>query len=63
MNAFELYRRMADLSQKEAAKALGVHQTAVSQWETGQMLPRASRLPEVAKLYKTTVAKLLGKEE
>lgn len=60
MNAFELYRRMAGLSQAEAAAQIGVNQSAISQWENGKTEPRASLLPRIAEVYKTSVDKLLG---
>lgn len=33
------------------------------QWETGITAPRASRLPEIARLYKCDVNELLFKEK
>ncbi len=63
MNNYELYRRLAGLSQTEAAKELGVQQSAVSQWENGLTNPRSALLPTVAKLYGTTVSALLGAKE
>jgi transcriptional regulator with XRE-family HTH domain len=46
----------------EAAKALGVSDAAVCQWEKGETMPSGKRLPEIAKLYKCTVDKLLKED-
>lgn len=53
----------ADLSQKDAAERLGVSTMTLYQWETGITAPRASRLPEIARLYKCDVNELLFKEK
>lgn len=36
------------MTQAELAEKIGVDQTAVSQWETGQTNPKAALLPRVA---------------
>lgn len=53
-------RKAAGLSQVEAARRLGVTQGALSQWESGTSLPRADKLPEIARLYGCTVDELFG---
>lgn len=55
-------RKKAGLTQMEVAKALGVSDAAVCQWEKGETMPSGKRLPEIAKLYKCTVDKLLKEE-
>ncbi len=55
-------RKKAGLTQMEAAKALGVSDAAVCQWEKGETMPSGKRLPEIAKLYKCTVDKLLKED-
>lgn len=52
-------RKKAGISQREAAKKIGVSDVAVCQWETGKTAPRASMLPKIAKLYGTTIDDLL----
>lgn len=55
-------RKKAGLTQAEVAKALGVSDAAVCQWEKGETMPNGKRLPEIAKLYKCTVDKLLRED-
>ena len=61
--SFRRCRRIADITQKEAAAALGVHPSAVAQWETGKTRPRAALLPKIAELYGCTVDELLKPDE
>ena len=60
--SFKYQRKKAGLTQMEAAKSLGVSDAAVAQWETGETMPNAKRLPEIAKLYGCTVDELLKEE-
>lgn len=60
--AFAQARQKAGLSQSQVAKELGVDQSAVSRWETGENMPRAATLVLMAKLYGCTVDDLLRKE-
>ena len=55
---FKQARINAGLSVRQVMKALDVSDAAVYQWETGVFLPSAKRLPEIAKLYGTTVDEL-----
>ncbi len=65
MNSIKRHREAAGMLQEEVAGRLGVHQTAVSQWEVGNTLPRAATLKKLAELYGCTVDELLkgGEEE
>jgi len=47
-------------TQKEVARLLGVKTAAVSKWENGLALPRADKLPKIAKLYGCTIEELLA---
>lgn len=40
-----------DLSQKEAADALGISNKTLCAWESGKAYPRASVIPAICKLY------------
>lgn len=62
---FKKYRKRAGLSQREVGAKLGVSDSAVCLWEkeTGGSVPRASMLPEIARLYGCTVDELLAPEE
>jgi transcriptional regulator with XRE-family HTH domain len=61
--SFKRCRLVAGLTQKQAADALGVDQSAVSLWDRGITRPRAALLPKVAKLYGCTVDELLAPDE
>ena len=61
--SFKNCRLVAGLTQKQAADKLGVDQSAVSLWDRGITRPRASMLPEIAKLYGCTVDALLAQDE
>lgn len=61
--SFRTARLAAGLSVQEVVAKLKVSDAAVYMWETGQLHPRASRLPEIAKLYGVTVDELLREEE
>lgn len=52
-------REKLGLTQIEVAKALSIRQSAVAAWETGQSLPRAEKLLQLAKLFGCTVDELL----
>lgn len=57
------YRGICGLTQKELAKKLGVHQTAVAQWENGRTNPNFHRLPSICSILHCTVAELLDDEQ
>jgi len=63
MERIKVLRKDAGLSQKELAEALGVHQTAVSQWEHGRTMPDIGLLPALAELFKVSVDYLLGRSD
>lgn len=60
--SFVQARQKAGLSQSQVAKELGVDQSAVCRWETGENMPRAAMLVLMAKLYGCTVDDILRKE-
>lgn len=55
-------RKNAGFSQHEAARRLGVDQSAVSFWESGKKLPRASMLVKLADLYCCSIDQLMGRD-
>lgn len=59
----KIRRAALNLSQAELANALGVTQAAVSAWETGQKLPRASQLPALASVLHCTIDDLYAGTE
>ena len=50
------------MSQSELAEIMGVTQSAVSHWETGETMPTAGQLPKLAEVLKTTVSTLFGEK-
>nr|DAE52934.1 MAG TPA: helix-turn-helix domain protein [Bacteriophage sp.] len=61
--SFRSARHKAGFSVQQVADALKISDVAVYYWETGQLAPRASRLPEIATLYGCTVDELLKPDE
>ena len=53
-------RNKQHLTQNEIAISLGVSQNTISQWKTGERLPRADKLPLLAKILDCTVDDLLA---
>jgi transcriptional regulator with XRE-family HTH domain len=62
MTAIRTKRISAGFSQEEVARRLDVTQGAVSQWEDGSCMPRADKLPELAKIFCCSVDELLKEE-
>ena len=56
-------RKNRRLSQKQLADMLGVHQTAVSQWENGTTQPCASRIPKLLKALDCKIEDIYREEE
>ena len=51
------------MTQVELAKALGVNQSAVTQWESGLTYPRLDKLQAMAAMFKCSIDELVRKEE
>lgn len=51
-------REAAGLTQKQASEKIGVGQSAVSMWETGDSNPRAEMLPIIAAAYNCQIGEL-----
>ena len=60
---FKVLREKANLTQAQIAEALNIGQSTVSMWESGENLPRADKLPQLARLLNCTVDALLGDGE
>ena len=56
-------RKTANLTQQQAADALGVKRSTVAMWETGGNMPRAALLPRIAVAYQCSIADLFANEE
>ena len=62
MNIKEL-RRREGLSQIKLAELIGVHQTAISQWEKGRTAPDRSSLKKLAEIFNVSFDDLLSDED
>ena len=57
---FKECRKQADLSQKEVAEKLGIHQSNISDWENNVSRPDYEKLIDLAKIYDVSIYQLLG---
>ena len=48
------------MTQAEIAAQIGVNQNTISQWETGERMPRAVMIIQLAKILDCTVDELLN---
>ncbi|MCR5485784.1 MAG: helix-turn-helix domain-containing protein [Clostridiales bacterium] len=60
MNSIKALREKMNMSQGTLAKLCNVHQTAVSQWETGRTSPDTKLLPVIAGIFGVSVDEVLG---
>lgn len=56
------YRDKFSFTQDDVARKLGVTSSAVSTWEAGRARPRLDKLQQLADLFGTTVADLMGED-
>lgn len=59
---FRLLRAKSGLTQAEVADKLGITGRAVGAWESGRSKPRLDKMAEIAVLFDTTVADLMGED-
>lgn len=55
-------RESKNLTQQYIANELGISRTSVAMWETGEAMPRADKLPELAKILGCTIDELFAEE-
>ena len=55
MKGIEKRRANAGMTQEEMANVLGVDRSTIAKWETGEAMPRADKLPTLAKLLGCTI--------
>lgn len=63
MNNIRLLRVKSGLSQRELAEKLHVHQTAISQWESGRANPDVQSQKNLAAFFGVTIDYLLDMSE
>lgn len=54
------YRQKKGLSQMRLSELIGVHQTAISQWEKGRTVPDRNSLIKLAEIFEVSVDELLS---
>ena len=55
------YREKRGMTKSELAQTMGVDLAAVSRWDSGEAMPRASKLPKLADLFGCTIDELYGR--
>ncbi|MCL2512362.1 MAG: helix-turn-helix domain-containing protein [Oscillospiraceae bacterium] len=63
MNRIKELRKQNNLSQGKLAKLLKIHQTAVSQWETGRTSPEKKLANKMAGMFGVSIGYILGYNE
>lgn len=58
MVGIQYQRHKNNITQAELANRLGISQANVSQWESGEVLPRSDKLPLLAKALNCTIDEL-----
>lgn len=56
-------RESKNLTQQYIANELGISRTSVAMWESGEAMPRADKLPELARILGCTIDELFAEEE
>ncbi len=52
------FREKKNISQEALAEQLSVDRTTITKWETGVAMPRADKLPELAKILDCEISEL-----
>lgn len=63
MNIIQNLRNKNNLTQEQLALKLNVDRSTIAKWETGEAMPRADKLPELARILECTIDDLFEKEE
>lgn len=56
-------REVNGMTQAQVAAKIGTTQACVAMWESGAAMPRADKLPEIAKVLHCDISDLFGEEE
>ena len=62
LNNIKRFRHKLNISQAALAYSMRVAQQAVAKWEAGESMPRADRLPELARILGCTIDELFAEE-
>ena len=61
MNIKQL-REKAGLNQQQVAEKLSIDRSAIAKWETGEAMPTADKLPQLATILNCTIDELFKKK-
>ena len=63
MSNFKEIRNRSGFTQERLADELAIDRSTIAKWESGASLPRADKLPILARVLGCTVDELLGDED
>lgn len=63
VNNIKWLRHQAGLTQQQFSQQVNISQQAIAKWETGKSMPRADKLPVLAKVLGCSVDQLLAEEK
>lgn len=58
MNNLKSLRDQAKLTQEDVAVKLNIDRSTIAKWETGEAMPRADKLPQLARVLGCTIDEL-----
>lgn len=61
--SIKICRERAELRQEDVANAMQIDRSTVAKWETGESMPRADKLPDLARLFGCSIDDLFHREE
>lgn len=62
-NSLKGLREKQKMRQEDLAQEMHVDRSSVAKWETGESMPRAEKLPLLAKVLKCSIDELLSKDK
>lgn len=63
MNRIKDFRENAKLTQQQLSNILSIDRSTVAKWEAGDTMPRADKLPELAKVLECSIDELFTTNE
>lgn len=58
MNNIANIRKKSRITQQKLSEKLGIDRSTIAKWESGDAMPRADKLPELAKILNCTIDEL-----
>lgn len=58
MNNIANIRKKSRITQQKLSEKLGIDRSTIAKWESGDTMPRADKLPELAKILNCTIDEL-----